>query len=248
MPRDYIPQNDAQLNAWAANFGQKLGLDPARFGAPASAVAEFQALSADFAAKLAMAADPATRTCVSIADKRAGKAPLIAQARLLARIIHACPATTDPMRAELGLTVRDRADAGAAAGQPAGAERRVDRRPARRPAHRRCADADPPGAPRRGAAGGDLRADRRRRRGAAGVGWRVPLRGPGPAVGPHDRVRRRAARPERLGDRPLDQRQGPGRPAIGPGAGRDRGVSEREGVRGRGQGSEKGNCRFSIAD
>lgn len=107
MPRDFLPSQDQDLNAFAANFDTRITSTPTAFGLLASDATAFHALAADFSAKLATAVNPSTRTKVTIQAKDISRSALKAKARSLARIVNAYPPITNAQRADLGLTVRD---------------------------------------------------------------------------------------------------------------------------------------------
>lgn len=107
MPRDFLPSRDQDLSAWADNFDVKITATPTAFGLLAAQATVFHGLALDFSTRLATATAPATRTKGNIEAKDTSRAALRANARALAKIVNAYPGTTNAMRADLGLTVRD---------------------------------------------------------------------------------------------------------------------------------------------
>lgn len=106
MP-DVPPQSDQGLNAFAANFDAKITATPTAYGLLASDATAYHGLATDYAARLATALNPTTRTKVTVAAKNTSKAALTARSRALAKIVNAYPPITNAQRAELGLNPRD---------------------------------------------------------------------------------------------------------------------------------------------
>jgi hypothetical protein len=107
MRTDWVPSADADLDAFAVNFEQKITAFPATYGLLVGDATAFNTLADDFAAKLATATNPATRTSVAIAAKNTARAALVAALRSLARRVQAHPGITPAQLTEIGLTVRD---------------------------------------------------------------------------------------------------------------------------------------------
>jgi len=107
MPLDYIPQKDADLDAWAANFSAVITATPTAYGLVAGQAVAFDTLTTEFTAALLDATNPATRTSVTVAAKDAKRLTLVASARSLGQIAQAFPAITDALLATAGLTVPD---------------------------------------------------------------------------------------------------------------------------------------------
>lgn len=106
--RKFIPQGDADLQAWLVNFAAVLNGNPAAAGLVAAdltpltvAQTGFNAAVTDQIAKRE-AADAAVQT------KKTRRTTLEQTLRPLVRRIQAHPATTDALRAGLGVTVPDR--------------------------------------------------------------------------------------------------------------------------------------------
>jgi len=106
MP-SYLPDAEAELNAWLTNFINTLGnLGPGVGVAPA----DLAALDAAFGAwtsALASVAESQAALDGLLAGKADARAAVTNHVRVMVRQIQARPAVTDAQRAQLGLTVRD---------------------------------------------------------------------------------------------------------------------------------------------
>ncbi len=105
MP-DFLPQSDDGFANWSANFESGIDTEFATYGLTMAQATAYTALDTEYQTDLVTATTPATRTPVAIAAKDAAKAAAMANARVLAAIINSYPATTNAMRATLGLTPR----------------------------------------------------------------------------------------------------------------------------------------------
>lgn len=103
----YLPARDLDLKAWATNFATLTAANFASYGITTGQATTFGTLNTSFASALTLATNNATRTPSTVADKNAKRALLVANARLLSNIIQAFAGTTNQMRQDLGLTVRD---------------------------------------------------------------------------------------------------------------------------------------------
>ncbi|MDR3351340.1 MAG: hypothetical protein LBN98_06865 [Prevotellaceae bacterium] len=107
MP-DYIPQKDAELAAWSANFTAQVITNAPAWGISEDEVAELQNASNAFAALHAQADSPA-KTAVIVAEKNAVRKTLVAKIRAIAGFRLKNPVLTGAQRTALGLHVRDTA-------------------------------------------------------------------------------------------------------------------------------------------
>jgi hypothetical protein len=103
----FLPRTDAGLLAWSLNFDNKITADPTIYGLTVGQATAYDSLHQAFAEAYNTANTPVTRTPPSIVAKRDAKRALVAEARKLAAIVQAFPGTSNTMRSELGLTVRD---------------------------------------------------------------------------------------------------------------------------------------------
>jgi len=101
------PESVSGLKAWTPNFSAKLSATPTIVGCTAAMATAYAGLSTDFLARVAINENPATRTKVTIEDQHTSKSALLAKARELCKIINAYPGTTNSMRVDFGLKIRD---------------------------------------------------------------------------------------------------------------------------------------------
>ncbi len=107
MPVDYLPQSDAALALWSANFASLTTATPLAYGLTAPQATDYAAADATFQSALTTATDPSTRTGPAIAAKDAARSALKAVARALANVVQAWPSITPALLGDLGLTIRD---------------------------------------------------------------------------------------------------------------------------------------------
>src|SRR3954451_9516140 len=105
MARSFLPNSDAALLAWSANFSALISAGPVPLGLTSAMATSYATLHADFATKLA-AVDPGVRNKMAVSAKNASRLALKNSARLLASIINGQATVTDAQKIELGLTVR----------------------------------------------------------------------------------------------------------------------------------------------
>jgi hypothetical protein len=103
---DFIPPTDAGFADWSTTFESGIDTEYATYGLTSGQATAYTTLDTAFQTAYALTINPATRTPVTIANKDSAKASAIANARALALIINAFPATTNGGRATLGLTPR----------------------------------------------------------------------------------------------------------------------------------------------
>lgn len=107
MSKNFVPSREADLVAFSRNMSVLINADPLIYGLDAKQGTDFQALFDAFDALFIACNDPGTRTPTAIQNKKTAKVALVAEIRRLAAIIQAHPGTTDGMRRDLNLTVRD---------------------------------------------------------------------------------------------------------------------------------------------
>jgi hypothetical protein len=103
---DFIPTTDAGFAAWSTNFETGIDTEFATYGLSNAQATAYTTLDTAWQAALLAATNVATRTSITIAAKDAAKAAAVENARVLAGIVNTFPATTNAMRATLGLTPR----------------------------------------------------------------------------------------------------------------------------------------------
>lgn len=106
MPTNYMPNRDADLDAWMQNFAALITATPTAYGLVAGDATIIQAQADAFAAALLAATDPSTRTSATIAAKDAARATAEDVLRGYAQRVNINPAVSNAERVDLGLTVR----------------------------------------------------------------------------------------------------------------------------------------------
>ena len=108
---DYLPHSDRSLEVWTRRFVRGVSpspehpdRSPAQFGLTAAQVAELEAAQRAFAAALALALDPVTRTSPAVRGKDTARGLMIPLFRSAAQAVRANAATSDAQRERLGLT------------------------------------------------------------------------------------------------------------------------------------------------
>lgn len=107
MAVKFPPPREADLLAWSLNADLLFKDDAAAFGLSVEQQAAFTALVTAFQVLYNECNQPATRTTIKVEDKNVAKKDLIAEARKLIAIVQAYPGTTNAMRQDLQVTVRD---------------------------------------------------------------------------------------------------------------------------------------------
>ena len=103
----YLPSTDSGLLTWAQNFYSFIEAAPANYGLTIEDAAAYSALLTAYDAALATANNAGTRTTPSVQAKNTAKKALIAGTRPLVNTVQAFAGTTDAMRADLRITIRD---------------------------------------------------------------------------------------------------------------------------------------------
>jgi len=106
----FPPARDADLDVWTQNFSTKISVAPTSIGLTAGMATAYSALSATWSSAYAASINPLTNSRANTLAKRTAKQALLngpGGARQLVAIIQAFPGTSDFMRGELALRVRD---------------------------------------------------------------------------------------------------------------------------------------------
>lgn len=103
----YLPPGDNALAQWATNFSTLITATPTTYGLTSGQATAFGTLKSSYVAALALATNVSTRTKSTVAAKNAARNLLLVSARQLANIVQRAPTTTNAMRQDLQLTVRD---------------------------------------------------------------------------------------------------------------------------------------------
>lgn len=107
MPRTYLPTRESELVTWSGTFDAAVSASPTTYGLTAEQATAYTTAQAAFLQAYQLANNANTRTPSIIETKDDAKAALIALTRELVNIVQAFPGTTDTMRVDLGITVRD---------------------------------------------------------------------------------------------------------------------------------------------
>jgi hypothetical protein len=103
----FLPVREAELVTWSTNFNTKINATPTAYGLTAPQGTAYTTLHTAFVNAYNAANSDSTNSRSATVTKNTAKAALIANARLLAGIVQKYPGTTNTMRSDLGLTVRD---------------------------------------------------------------------------------------------------------------------------------------------
>lgn len=102
----YIPASDSMFAIWLANFSALLTASPGTYGLTAPDAVIVDGVNTTFQAAYTAAADPATRTPVTVADKDAARAAAETVVRPYAVGISLDAAVTNGDKIAIGVTVR----------------------------------------------------------------------------------------------------------------------------------------------
>jgi hypothetical protein len=108
MPRDFFPRRESDVLAWTNNFREKIFVAPQTYGLTEEQARHYSDTQTAFAAAYRAAITPGTRTSPAVQAKNTLLRTLEDESRRLARIIRAHPATTNDMKAVLGLAIRSK--------------------------------------------------------------------------------------------------------------------------------------------
>ena len=106
MPSGFMPNPDASLLLWSANFNRLINLSAESYGLTPELAAQYGELYDLFAAAMQTASDPGTRTAPAVMAKNRARENMKSLARRLAKRVEATAGVRDPQRVQLGLTVR----------------------------------------------------------------------------------------------------------------------------------------------
>ena len=104
---DFLPTRESELVTWSTNFNTRINAAPTTFGLTVPQAAAYGDLHDAFVSAYTAATNDGTNSRSAIVTKNDAKALLVASARQLAGIVQRYPGTTNTMRSELGLTVKD---------------------------------------------------------------------------------------------------------------------------------------------
>lgn len=118
---DFLPRRDFDLLHWTVNFAQKIQEDPSQLGLTAKQASNYTVLQTDYAVALRAARDNATRGLLTVLEKNESREALIAQTRVLARIVRALPGISEQTLVSLQLRPHSYDDADATNRHPVSA-------------------------------------------------------------------------------------------------------------------------------
>jgi hypothetical protein len=104
---DFIPQSDAEFNIWQQNFIGVLAVNQAALGISAGTIADLQTSGGAFQTDYGSFTTTQNSANAATQLKDTSRSTLENQIREQARIVQANPATTNEMRAQLGITIPD---------------------------------------------------------------------------------------------------------------------------------------------
>src|SRR5207253_5343102 len=104
---DFLPSREAELLVWMNTFKTLIATNFAQYGLTTGQATSYGTLATSFQNAYNLANADATRSPSNIIAKNQAKDLLIASTRQLAGIVQKFPGTTNQMRSDLGLTVRD---------------------------------------------------------------------------------------------------------------------------------------------
>ncbi|MGI9014232.1 MAG: hypothetical protein ACR2GY_08280 [Phycisphaerales bacterium] len=106
----YLPSKDGDLLVFATNMNTKIAVDPAAWGLDLGQQGSFQTLVTTFSNAMAVIQDPDQKTTPNVTAKNDARELLINSTngiRKLVDIIQAYPGTTNSMRDQINITIRD---------------------------------------------------------------------------------------------------------------------------------------------
>src|SRR5262245_53070310 len=103
----FPPNREADLVTWTGTFSALVSGSPTTYGLTAPQATAYATLSTAFVDSFNIANAEETRTRVTVADKNAAKFAMIANARMLIRIIQGVPTVTPAMKIALGINPHD---------------------------------------------------------------------------------------------------------------------------------------------
>jgi len=108
MPKDYVPQNDTQFQAWLTNFVTVLNANLATVGLVAADVTPLTTAQTNFNTAVTTQITAQDAAAAAVATKKTRRITLETTLRPLVRRINNHPGMTDGLRANLAITVPDR--------------------------------------------------------------------------------------------------------------------------------------------
>lgn len=107
MTKSFLPYKEADLVAWLANLNNVVATDAAAWSVPAQMGLDFATLFGDYESAYREATTPVTRTTMTVQLKNTLRKDTVRLARQIVNIVQDAPTTTDTMRRQIEVTVRD---------------------------------------------------------------------------------------------------------------------------------------------
>jgi hypothetical protein len=107
MASVFPPMRESLFVPFSANFKTKITASPTTYSLTAGQATTYGTLHDAFVTKWNICQDPDTKTKAAVELKNVAKRSLLANLRLLAKIVQNAPTTTNAMRIDLGLPQRD---------------------------------------------------------------------------------------------------------------------------------------------
>jgi hypothetical protein len=107
MATKFPPDREADLISSASNFDAKITASATTYGLTSAQATAFHTTLQNFITARGVAQDPLTRSPANIVAKNSAKVLLVSSYRQLAGIVQRFPGTTNFMRADLGLPLRN---------------------------------------------------------------------------------------------------------------------------------------------
>jgi hypothetical protein len=107
MASEFPPSREAELVPFSVNFKTKITATPLVFSLTPAQATAYGAVHDDFVAKWNICQDPATKTKEAVEIKDTAKDALVANLRMLVKIIQNAPTTTNAMRIDLAIPERE---------------------------------------------------------------------------------------------------------------------------------------------
>lgn len=105
--RDFLPAMDSKLVTWLTNFQAKITSTPTAFGLTAAMATSNGTLTTSFVNAYAVANAEATRSPMNITLKDMAKQAVVANVRMLSRLVQGTPTVSPAQKQDLGLNPRD---------------------------------------------------------------------------------------------------------------------------------------------
>lgn len=100
---DFLPRRDSALRDWTRVFAQGIQQDPSALGLSAQQAADYAVLQQGFTQALQAARQPITRGVRTVMEKDTARRALVAETRVLARLVRAQPGVDKTTLLGLGL-------------------------------------------------------------------------------------------------------------------------------------------------